>query len=399
MPEIEHNAPRFQYRISWKRDIPGEDWNSEDIFDWKQSELLIRDQPTFQPYKIKVVAMNEMGEANVTPVEVVGHSGEDSPLEAPGNFTLVRVTGSTTALLSWNHVSEQSVRGHFKGYKIQTWTDKGTESSLRELQVMPDANRTLVTNLVPFSKNYARILVANGRFNGPFSNTLSFETPEGTPGTVQSLDAYQMGTSALYLVWKKPEQPNGILNGYRIFYQIITGTAAGPEIERTPPITDPRQQRAKLANLQPNTKYRLTVKATTKMGDGEPYFIEARTRSGAALEPEKPIFKVAIIPSNEPSLVNARVTWIPSLEGRSGSHFYVNYRVKSELNYKTSDPELNDDFIIVRGLELGKVYQIAVVAVDGEYQKVGDVQEIDTSGVGNVFSFFFSHVWYFEVFL
>lgn len=382
MPEIEHNAPRFQYRVYWKRDIPGDDWTSEDVFDWKQTELLIRDQPTFQPYKIKVVAINEMGEANVTPVEVVGYSGEDSPLEAPGNFTLVQLHSSTSALLSWNEVSPQSLRGHFKGYKIQTWTDKGGESTMKEVFIKSDAHRALVKVFLPYSKNYATIMVYNGRFNGPKSNTLSFETPEGTPGTVQSFQAYQMGTSAFYLVWKKPEEANGILTGYRIFYQNVTGTAVGPLIERKPIITDPRQNRAKLANLQPNTKYRLTIKATTSQGAGEPYSIEERTKSGIPLEPERPNFKVVTIPSSEASLVNVRVTWLPTFEGRSGSHFYVQYRIKDEPSYKSTDPELNEDFIVIRGLELGKVYQIVVVAVDGEYQKPSLPQEIDTSGIG-----------------
>ena len=78
MPEIEHNAPRFQYRVFWKRDIPADKWNNEDIFNWQQTELLIRDQPTFQRYRIKVVAINENGISNIAANEVIGYSGEDS---------------------------------------------------------------------------------------------------------------------------------------------------------------------------------------------------------------------------------------------------------------------------------------------------------------------------------
>lgn len=80
MPEIEHNAPRFQYRVYWKRDISGDQWNTQDIVNWKQSELVIPNLPTFEKYVIKVVAINEKGEANVAPKEIIGYSGED------GNF-------------------------------------------------------------------------------------------------------------------------------------------------------------------------------------------------------------------------------------------------------------------------------------------------------------------------
>lgn len=78
MPEIEHNAPRFQYRVYWKRDISGEEWQVEEITNWKQGEKVVDNQPSFQQYRIKVIAMNELGEANVSPKEVIGYSGEDS---------------------------------------------------------------------------------------------------------------------------------------------------------------------------------------------------------------------------------------------------------------------------------------------------------------------------------
>lgn len=77
MPEIEHNAPLFQYRVYWNQDIPGAQTNTETIGNWRQSELVVRDQPTFQRYKIRVVAVNRMGEANVIANPVIGYSGED----------------------------------------------------------------------------------------------------------------------------------------------------------------------------------------------------------------------------------------------------------------------------------------------------------------------------------
>jgi hypothetical protein len=74
MPQIEHNAPKFKYRIYWKLDKPGERWKIEDIADWRLKELVIPNQPTYQRYKIKVVAHNEKGEANVAAEEVTTSS-------------------------------------------------------------------------------------------------------------------------------------------------------------------------------------------------------------------------------------------------------------------------------------------------------------------------------------
>jgi len=50
---------------------------SNDISNWQENKLIVPDQPTFQQYRIKVVAINEKGEANVAPKEVIGYSGED----------------------------------------------------------------------------------------------------------------------------------------------------------------------------------------------------------------------------------------------------------------------------------------------------------------------------------
>lgn len=84
---------------------------------------------------------------------------------------------------------------------------------------------------------------------------------------MDSLDAIPLGSSAFYLIWKKPKQPNGILTGYHIFYQEVDGTKTGPISERDPPILDPTVTRAKLASLQPGTKYRIIIKASTAVSN------------------------------------------------------------------------------------------------------------------------------------
>ena len=57
MPEIEHNAPKFQYRIYWKKDKPGEvRWQVRDEAYWRIRKLVIPNQPTYERYKIRVVA-------------------------------------------------------------------------------------------------------------------------------------------------------------------------------------------------------------------------------------------------------------------------------------------------------------------------------------------------------
>ena len=177
MPEIEHNAPNFLYRVHYKLDVPGAEWITEVISDWQQSDLVIPNQPSFRQYRIKVEAMNQLGVANVSPKEIIGYSGENVPTMAPPGFTLINVQTPTTALLSWSPVPLESIRGHFKGYKIKTWTDHKTGH--REIQVQGEATKALVTNFEPYSKNHAQVYVYNGKYDGPPSETIVIETPEG----------------------------------------------------------------------------------------------------------------------------------------------------------------------------------------------------------------------------
>ena len=123
--------------------------------------------------------------------------------------------GPRSATVSWNAVSPSSLNGHFKGFKIQTWTEDTGENKYREIIMKSDATSSLVSSFKPYAKNYARILAFNGAYNGPPSNIINFNTPEGTPGPVDMLECFPMGSSALLLHWKPPIEVNGILTGFR----------------------------------------------------------------------------------------------------------------------------------------------------------------------------------------
>jgi len=382
MPEIEHNGRGFYYLVYWRRDILGEDWNIEKkITDWKISSVLIPNQPTFKRYRIKVVAFNEIGEANVAALEVAGYSGEDVPLEAPSNFSYTQIIDERSAVLSWNPVNQDSVRGHFKGYKIETWTDKEGELHAREM--VSNASKAFVNKFVPHSVNFVRVRVINSAHQGPASEVLSFTTPEGKPGPVDQFEAVPLGSSAFYLIWKKPEEPNGDLTGYKIFYEKVEGTQIGPQMEKEPPINDPTVTKAKLAGLEPNTKYRLHIKATTKKGEGDDYYIERSTHDGLPLQPDQPQFTWFSMETEE-KMPALKVVWHPNFSDNKqpGSHFYVQYRRKGETLYENSAHELSENFIVLRGLEANQLYEIRVVSVDGDFSVPSETEEVELAADG-----------------
>lgn len=52
--------------------------------------------------------------------------------------------------------------------------------------------------------------------------------------------------------------------------------------------------------------------------------------------------------------------------------------------YTQSKPELDKNFIDVKGLSPGEIFEFIVVAVDGEAMRESDVADIETSSSGTV---------------
>jgi len=186
-----------------------------------------------------------------------------------------------------------------------------------------------------------------------------------------------MGSSALLLQWKPPQEVNGILTGYRIYYSKVTGTNIGPELEREPRISNNVTDKAKLAGLEPHSKYRVTVKATTGAGEGLGYYTECDTNPQARQPPSMPNFRYTHLTAQN-QMSRIKVTWQPYVDGNPGSHFYVQYKKERETQWVKTEDQLNENSIVVKGLDPGTVYSFRVVAVDGEFQTPSWVQSVNT---------------------
>lgn len=165
------------------------------------------------------------------------------------------------------------------------------------------------------------MLVYNGKYNGPPSETLAFVTPEGVPEAMSYLEAYPLGSSAFLLNWKKPEKPNGILTGYTISYQATkddnSPSGTNTKQTRNPPIIGGDVLSAKLTNLKPDTNYLIFIAANTAAGSSKEFYIERRTNpAGLTSRPGKPTFIWE--PIKDGMSVIARVQWLPNKVNKTG---------------------------------------------------------------------------------
>lgn len=78
MHKEEWNGPAFKYEVFYKLASDPDDSEGESFFveDSQANHTIIRDQPIFQKYLVKVQAWNEKGRALKDAEWVVGYSGE-----------------------------------------------------------------------------------------------------------------------------------------------------------------------------------------------------------------------------------------------------------------------------------------------------------------------------------
>lgn len=101
--------------------------------------------------------------------------GEARPTESPKNFINVPPVDPKGSSFRWDPVSPDSIRGHFKGYKIQTWTAEESEDQCREVNVPSNISHVRIEALKPNSKNYVQVLAYNEQYNGPPSERIEGE--------------------------------------------------------------------------------------------------------------------------------------------------------------------------------------------------------------------------------
>ncbi|KAM5236945.1 neuronal cell adhesion molecule isoform 21-T21 [Ctenodactylus gundi] len=280
---FESNGPGLQYKVSWRQKDGDDEWTSVVVAN--VSKYIVSGTPTFVPYLIKVQALNDVGFAP-EPAVVMGHSGEDLPMVAPGNVR-VNVVNSTLAEVHWDPVSLKSIRGHLQGYRIYYWKTQDSPKRNRRhiekkiLTFQGSKTHGMLPGLEPFSHYTLNVRVVNGKGEGPASPDKAFSTPEGVPSAPSSLKIINPTLDSLTLEWDPPSHPNGILTEYTLKYQPINSThELGPVVDLKIPANKTRWT---LKNLNFSTRYKFYLCAQTSAGSGSQITEEAITTVDEAM--------------------------------------------------------------------------------------------------------------------
>uniref|UniRef100_A0A914LB34 Uncharacterized protein n=2 Tax=Meloidogyne incognita TaxID=6306 RepID=A0A914LB34_MELIC len=260
LPRDRWNAPGLRYLVRYRRlDTKDGDWNEFLVEDPFANQTIIREQPTFRPYQVQIRAINSLGFSALEPPIVEGWSGEDVPTESPKNLRLAEHHNYSFVSLEWEPIENSSIRGHFRGYRIDYWMNI---HPIIVHSLYSTSNSQLIGGLEALQYYTAKVHLLNNRFESKPSNLLEFKTIEGIPSKVHNLRVHSVGSRSVLVTWQPPLYPNGNLRGYFITFQ----NGLTDHIEETYVLH--RQQFYLHEQLKPNTPYRISVWAETGGGEG-----------------------------------------------------------------------------------------------------------------------------------
>ncbi|XP_074536653.1 cell adhesion molecule L1-like a isoform X3 [Halichoeres trimaculatus] len=365
---IEQNGPGLEYKVSYRRLGVEDDWTSHLV---NRQTFDVKNTSTFVPYEIKIQSRNSHG-WGPEPKIITGYSGEDVPTAAPRDVG-VMVINTTVLRVNWTPVAHATVRGHLGGYNVH-WLRK--RSLLNPSKILNERHslsfpgkrkHAIVPQLEPFSEYTLTVNVYNKKGNGPSSDPVIFNTPEGVPQQVPILTASNAQADSIRLVWGPPLEANGILTGYFLRYHRLNETTLEVVDSQEINITEADTSQWQLQGLEDGSLYRFHLSACTRAGCGPPVAQESSTIKQAHLSPTPAVAPDHSIPAllNISSYVSdtfAKISWTAT-EEQQDSQLYVAYMNNRDGNWRISEAvNTSQSFHVIDGLKPGTLYTVRLMA-------------------------------------
>uniref|UniRef100_A0A665WHF1 Receptor-type tyrosine-protein phosphatase delta n=1 Tax=Echeneis naucrates TaxID=173247 RepID=A0A665WHF1_ECHNA len=171
--------------------------------------------------------------------------------KAPGTPVVTERT-ATSITLTWDSGNPEPV-----SYYIIQHRAKGSEDPYKEIDGIA-TTRYSVGGLSPYSHYDFRVAAVNTIGQGPSSDVVEARTAEQAPSSPpRQVRGRMLSTTTAIIHWDEPEEPNGQVVGYRVYYTLDNML---PMVRSANFIT--------IQGLTPNKTYYIRVLAFTSVGDG-----------------------------------------------------------------------------------------------------------------------------------
>ncbi|XP_065806751.1 receptor-type tyrosine-protein phosphatase delta isoform X27 [Labrus bergylta] len=199
------------------------------------------------------VAMSTLGV-----IEAVAQITVKALPKAPGTPVVTERT-ATSITLTWDSGNPEPV-----SYYIIQHKSKYSEDLYKEIDGVA-TTRYSVGGLSPYSDYEFRVVAVNNIGRGPPSESIEAKTAEQAPSTApRQVRGHMMSTTTAVIHWDEPEEANGQIMGYRVYYTM----------DSTQHVNLWEKQIVRGSNfvtiqgLIPNKTYYIKVLAYTSVGDG-----------------------------------------------------------------------------------------------------------------------------------
>ncbi|XP_066844470.1 receptor-type tyrosine-protein phosphatase delta isoform X4 [Anser cygnoides] len=217
-------------------------------------------------------------------------------LPRPPGTPVVTESTATSITLTWDSGNPEPV-----SYYIIQHKPKNSEEPYKEIDGVA-TTRYSVAGLSPYSEYEFRVVAVNNIGRGPPSEPVSTRTSEQAPSSApRNVQARMLSSTTILVQWEEPEEPNGQIQGYRVYYTMDPTQHVNSWMKHN--VAD--SHITTIGNLVPQKTYSVKVLAFTSVGDGPlSSDIQVITQTGVPGQPLN--FKAE--PESETSIL---LSWTP----------------------------------------------------------------------------------------
>ncbi|XP_039212066.1 receptor-type tyrosine-protein phosphatase delta isoform X33 [Crotalus tigris] len=272
--------------VKWM--LGAEDLTPEDDMPIGRNVLELND--VRQSANYTCVAMSTLGV-----IEAIAQITVKALPKAPGTPVVTEST-ATSITLTWDSGNPEPV-----SYYIIQHKPKNSEELYKEIDGVA-TTRYSVAGLSPYSEYEFRVVAVNNIGRGPPSEPVTTRTSEQAPSSApRNVQARMLSSTTILVQWEEPEEPNGQIQGYRVYYTMDPSQHVNSWLKHN--VAD--SHITTIGNLVPQKTYSVKVLAFTSVGDGPlSSDIQVITQTGVPGQPLN--FKAE--PESETSIL---LSWTP----------------------------------------------------------------------------------------
>ncbi|XP_067309046.1 receptor-type tyrosine-protein phosphatase S isoform X3 [Pseudorasbora parva] len=290
------------------------------------------------------VAMSSLGI-----IESVAQVIVKSLPRSPGT-PIVTETTPTSVTITWDSGNPDPV-----SYYIIQYRAKSPDSKFETVDSIT-TTRYSIGGLYPNTEYEIRVSAVNTIGQGPPSNKVEARTGEQAPASPpRNIQARIISQNAVMVRWDEPEEPNGLIKGYRVYYTM----------DPSQPMSNWQIHNVQdsmittIHSLVPSETYTIRVLAFTSVGDG-PFSdpVHVKVRPGVPGQPGK--FQVGKVTDT-----SVELTWDPAYSKEPVKAYELIYKspalgVQEKRNF---EPRTS---YVVEGLRANTEYIFSLAAVSNK---------------------------------